>query len=269
MRSEEKLSERGFTLVEILFAVFVGMVLMGAAYLAMNSGQQSSAGIERKVAAQQDVRASLQTMGLELSMASYNPNYISGIWHDLPPFGSIVQCTASGNQAYKGIREATPTSITIEMDVGESNSVGDDHGEIIRYEYDVDNQYITRETANCYQTRAPSAAFPFLGSNPNASNPKPRTVRVINNNLEAPSQNIVNGNNAVAIFRYYNGIGQGNELAINCPTGNEPSCAQIPNIRRIDITLAVETDEVDPSTKARKQMTYMTSVAVRNHALGW
>jgi prepilin-type N-terminal cleavage/methylation domain-containing protein len=99
MRSEEKLNERGFTLVEILFAIFVGMVLMGAAYLAMNSGQQSSAGIERKVAAQQDVRASLQTMGLELSMASYNPNYVSGIWHDLPPFGNIVQCTASGNQA--------------------------------------------------------------------------------------------------------------------------------------------------------------------------
>jgi len=235
MRSEEKLNERGFTLVEILFAIFVGMVLMGAAYLAMNSGQQSSAGIERKVAAQQDVRASLQTMGLELSVASYNPNYVSGIWHDLPPFGNIVQCTASGNQAYKGIREATPTSITIEMDIGESNSVGDDRGEIVRYEYDMANQYITRETANCYQTRASSAAFPFLGSNPNASNPKPRAVRVINNNLEAPSQNIVNGNNAVAIFRYYNGIGQGNELAINCPTGNEPSCAQIPNIRRIDI----------------------------------
>jgi hypothetical protein len=41
----------------------------------------------------------------------------------------------------------------------------------------------------------------------------------------------------------------------------------IPNIRRIDITLAVETEEVEPTTKARRQMTYSTSMLVRNHAL--
>ena len=259
MRSEEKLSERGFTLVEILFAIFVGMVLVGAAYLAMNSGQQSSAGIERKVAAQQDVRASLQTMGLELSMASYNPNYISGIWHDLPAMNNTVQCTSLGNQAYKGIREATPTWIIIEMDIGESNSVGDDRGEIIRYEYELGTQSITRETANCGNVRRPQAVFHFLGDDPSTG--RPRTVRVINNNLDDPSRNIVNGRNDVAVFRYYNGIGAGGELFPDINPGD------IPNIRRIDITLAVETDEVDPSTKARKQMTYMTSVAVRNHAL--
>ena len=252
---------RGFTLVEILFAILVGLVLMGAAYLAMTSGQQSSAGVERKIAAQQDVRASLQTMGLELSMASYNPNYVSGIWHDLPPFGNIVQCTASGNQAYKGIREATPTSITIEMDVGENNMVGDQQGEIVRYNYNVDKQFISRETANCGHTRAASAAFPFLGANPDSK--KPRTVRVINNNLEDPSRNIVNKRGDVAIFRYYDGRDPANELD---PDLNPD---QIPDIRRIDMTLAVETDEVDPSSKTRKQMTYRTSVAVRNHALGW
>ena len=83
-------------------------------------------------------------------------------------------------------------------------------------------------------------------------------MRVINNDL-----NIVNGRNDVAVFRYYNGIGAGGELFPHINPGD------IPNIRRIDITLAVETDEVDPSTKTRKQMTSMTSVAVRNHALGW
>ncbi len=239
---------------------------MGAAYLAMTSGQQSSAGVERKVAAQQDVRGALQTMGLELSMASYNPNYVYGIWHDLPPFGNTVGCMASGNQAYKGIREATPSSITIEMDVGESNMIGDQHGEIIRYNYNADKQFISRETANCNQTRAPSAAFPFLGANPTSG--KPRTVRVINNNPEAPSRNMVNGHGAVALFRYYDGRTDG----LN-PFGKEiypgEDARLIPDIRRIDVTLAVETDEVDPSTKSRRQMTYMTSVAVRNHALGW
>jgi type II secretory pathway pseudopilin PulG len=247
--------EIGFTLIEVMFAILVGMLLLGAAYVAMNAGQQSSAGVERKVAAQQDVRAAIQIMGLDLSMASYNPHYAPDIWHNLPGFGSVVQCTASGNQSFKGIREATPTAITVEMDIGESNLVGDDRGEIIRYSYNFDgqNRFITRETANCDNIRAASAAFPFLGDA--LASGRPRSVRVINNDMNLP------------IFGYFNGVGQeGTPLLINCTTGNEPSCAEIPNIRRIVITLAVETDEVDPATKARKQMIYSTSVLVRNHA---
>ncbi len=244
----------GFTLIEVMFAILVGMLLLGAAYVAMTAGQQSSAGVERKVAAQQDVRAAMQIMGLDLSMASYNPHYAPNIWHDLPGFGSTVQCTASGNQTFKGIREATPTAITVEMDIGESNLVGDDRGEIIRYNYNFDgqNRFITRETANCDNIRAASAAFPFLGDN--QASPRPRTVRVINQDL-----GIVNGLGQPAIFRYFNAIGPGVELY---PGGNADD---IPNIRRIDITLAVETDEVDPATKARKRMTSSTSVLVRNH----
>jgi type II secretory pathway pseudopilin PulG len=253
---KEKEKEIGFTLIEVMFAILVGMLLLGAAYVAMNAGQQTSAGVERKVAAQQDVRAALQIMGLDLSMASYNPHYAPNIWHDLPGLGSVVQCTASINQSFKGIREATPTAITVEMDIGESNLVGDDPGEIIRYNYNPDGQnrgFITRETANCNNIRAASAAFPFLGDS--IASGRPRSVRVINNDLNLP------------IFRYFNGVGQeGTPLPINCSTGNEPSCVEISNIRRIDITLAVETDEVDPATKVRKRMTYSTSVLVRNQA---
>lgn len=250
----------GFTLVEVLFAIFIGLILMGVAYVAMNSGQRASAGMERKVAAQQDVRGAMQTIGLELSMASYNPNYLTGIWHDLPPIGNTVQCTPLGNQTYKGIREATPNSITVEMDLGESNFAGDERGEIIRYVYDTARQFVSRETANCGNSRGTGAALPFLGMSP--ASHKPRTVRVINNNLEAPPRNIVNGRNEVAVFRYYDGRNPANELY---PHLNGD---QIPDIRRIDITLAVETDEVDPNSHVRRQMTYSTSVFVRNHALG-
>jgi prepilin-type N-terminal cleavage/methylation domain-containing protein len=256
MRGGDHLSpQRGFTLVEVLFAIFMGAMLMAVAYIAMTSGQQSSAGMERKVAAQQDVRAALQVMRLELSMASYNPNYISGIWHDLPAMGSIVQCTASGNQAYKGIREAAPTSITIEMDLNENSRMGDPSlSEIVRYNYDMANQYITRETANCGKTRDPGAAFPFLGDNPKKG--RPRTVRVINDTL-----GVANGHNAPAVFRYYDARNPTNELY----PGEDPNV--IPDIRRVDIALAVETDEVDPSTNTRKKMIYSTSVFVRNHGL--
>ncbi len=62
-----------------------------------------------------------------------------------------------------------------------------------------------------------------------------------------------------AIFRYYDSTGT--ELYPDTTPAN------IPNIRRIDITLAVETEEVDPSTNAARQMIYSTSVLVRNHAI--
>ena len=246
-----KTGQKGFTLIELLFAVLIGVMLVAASYIAMTAGQQSSAGVERKVAAQQDVRAAMQVMGMELSMASYNPHSMPNIWHDLPPLGNLVLCQGSGDQAFKGIREATPTSITVEMDVGESSLVGDERGEIIRFAYDKGSQSLTRETANCDQTRSASAAAHFLGDDPESK--RPRTVRVINHELN------------LAVFRYYNGIGQGTELPINCSAGNEPSCTDIPNIRRIDIILAVETDEMDPASKRRRQMTYSTSVLVRNH----
>jgi prepilin-type N-terminal cleavage/methylation domain-containing protein len=250
--------EKGFTLIEVMFAILVGMLLLGAAYVAMTAGQQSSAGVERKVAAQQDVRAAMQIMGLDLSMASYNPHYAPNIWHDLPGFGSVVQCTASGDQTFRGIREATPTAITVEMDIGESNLVGDDQGEIIRYNYNSTGQerFITRETVNCDNIRAASAASPFLGDSTGSG--RPRSVRVINNDL-----NIRNGRTPVgdiAVFRYFDARNPANELYPHI------SSSQISQIRRIDITLAVETDEVDPATKVRKRMTYSTSVLVRNQA---
>ena len=260
--------ERGFTLIEIIFALFVGLILMGAAYVAMISGQQTSAGVERKVAAQQDIRAALQAMSLEIGMASYNPNVFGGFWHDLPVLGSAtnVSCTGSGDQTWKGVRVATPTTLILEMDNNENKQAGDVAGEIVVYDYNMLNQFITREVPLCGTPRPINAVNvqPFLGQDPSTA--LPRSVRVINNNLDNPARNILNGTGAVAVFRYFDGIAD-----ILNPFGKElypgVTPAVIPNIRRVDIILAVETDEVDPSTRSRKQMTYSTSVLVRNHAL--
>jgi prepilin-type N-terminal cleavage/methylation domain-containing protein len=243
--------QKGFTLIEILFAVFIGVILMGAAYVAMTSGQQTSAGVERKVSAQQDVRAALQTLGLDLSMASYNPNYVSGIWRALPAMGAT--CSASPNQEFRGIQVATGNSILVEMDIGESSGVGDppDRGEMVLYTYNpAPAQFISRETINCDGTpRGPGAALPFLGSNGVPGQPK--GVRVINDTLGIP------------VFQYFDAVGEP-AAALN-PEANP--AGDIPRIRRIDITLAVETDEVDPSTKQPRRMIYSSSVFVRNHAI--
>ncbi len=68
-------SQRGVTLVELIIAMAVTTLVLGSVYLAVNSTQRHSAAIEGKVVAQQDVKAALDLMALEISMASYNPGF--------------------------------------------------------------------------------------------------------------------------------------------------------------------------------------------------
>jgi type II secretory pathway pseudopilin PulG len=233
----------GFTLVELLVAMGVTMVLMGAVYMAVNAAQRHSSGIERKVAAQQDVKPALDLMAMEIGMASYNPKAEPRLWVT-PTTGSSCLNTSS-NQRYRGIQEATANSIVVEMDIGpdgESDGMLGDDNEVIRYNYDTVNQYITRAT-DCAVVQQP-----FLGALPGNT----RAIRVINNTAGT-------GNTAIPVFRYYDGTGT--EIAATAlPAG-------IPDIRRIDITLAVETEGVDPNTNQPRRLIYSTSVIPRNHGI--
>ncbi len=225
-----KNKKNGFTLVEILVALGIGTMMMMAIYSAVNSAQKSSSGIEGKVIAQQDARSALELMAMEIRMASYNPNLTPNIWL------STANCfSAAANQNYRGIQEATASSLTIEMDIDDSSSVGDHENEIIRYNYDTGNQYITRST-NC------GTAQPFLGAL-NASEAT-KTVLVVNNEA------------AIPVFRYYDGSGA--EISA-------PVTTSIPDIRRVEITLVLDAFYSNPSTGGRKRIIYTTSVIPRNH----
>jgi prepilin-type N-terminal cleavage/methylation domain-containing protein len=239
-------AQKGFTLVELMISMGVTMVLMGAVYMSVNATQRNSSAIEGKVTAQQDVKPVLDLMAMEIGMASYNPNSApaAGLWVVAPTAGASGACVADGIAAYRGIQEATPTSITVEMDICGTGPAPDSivgtvgsggKNEIIRYSYDTVNQYITRST-NCGGNQ------PFLGDVPANT----RAVRVINNTLGLP------------VFRYYDGTGA--DISAGLP-------AVIPNIRRIAITLAVETENVDPNTNLRRKLIYSTSVIPRNHAI--
>lgn len=224
-------NHRGFTLVEIIFAMAIGLVVMGAVYMAMITGQRSSVGIEQRISAAQDIRASLEVMSMEIGMASFNPNFVPGIWRET---GTCNNPSAS--QAFRGIQVATANAITVEMDINENSAVGDAN-EVIAYVYDFANRRITRST-NC------GGGQPFLGE---VVGTQGRSVRVTNVDQAVP----------IPVFRYFDG--QGVDITAGLP-------GAIPNIRRIEIALAVETENPDPASQQRQRMIYTNSVIIRNHA---
>lgn len=221
----------GYTLVEMVISIAVGLVIIAVIYAAVNMGQRSTVNVERKVAAHQDARAALGLMVLEIQMASFNPTVAPNIW--VAP----GNCTpGSGNQSYRGIQAATDSSITVESDIIENGVIGNPN-EVITYAYDSTNKYITRLTG-C----SGGSNQPFLGAMPG----DPRAVRVINTA-------------AVPVFQYFDA--QGTSIAVSgLPAG-------IPNIARIDITLWVETEDKDPNSGQRRPMVYSTSVIPRNHVI--
>jgi type II secretory pathway pseudopilin PulG len=242
--------QRGFTLAETLVALGVGMVMLLAIYSVVNMAQKSTTGIERKVVAQQDVRGALQVMALEIRMVSYSSWADNTIW--------VNPSTCAGNEpptVRRGLRDATADALTIEMDIDDDHDVADDNAgsnagnEIIRYEYlpAQTDQRITRETISCDSgSRDSSGAQPFLG--PSASDPASSGVRVINGSLNIP------------LFRYFDGVG----TEVFPVVGDQ---SMVPDIRRIDITIAVETADVDPGTNQKRKLIYGTNIILKNHGI--
>ncbi len=253
------LRENGFTMIELMFVLVLGMFLTAAIYVTTTTAMKSTSGLQGKVEAMQDVKSALNTMALEIGMASYKPNTIadSSLWANvnLTGQGCSVGAPPSTNPTSKGIVEATANSITVEADTNQDSTIAgpNEPNEVIRYVYVNTNgqQYITRCSCcdNNMGGMAGSGGLPFLG-NTIASGPAQQTVHVINGNLN------------LNVFRYFDGTGTDiTASVIASPALN------IPNIRRIDITLAVETATIDPSTGQPRRMIYSTSVDPVNHSI--
>lgn len=221
------MNKKGFTLVELIIAIAVGVIIMLAIYAASNMGQRSSVGVSRKVVTQQDVRSALNLMAIEISMASFNPTRktaFDNIWK-----GS--DCTVSGSQGYKGLQIAKSNEILIEMDITGNGVIGEDN-EIIHYKYDNANNVITRSTS-C------GIDQPLLGG--------------------ADAETKVVNDASVKLFRYYD--------KSNTELDLDASQSLIPAIRRVEITAVAETAAIDPNTKNKRKMIYSTTTIVRNHVL--
>ncbi len=259
---------KGFTLIELVVTIAISLILVFAIGVAIESALRSSGGIERKVTAQQDVRGVLEIMAMEIRMASYNPLFgqdpatgnVDRLWRSAG-CGAALCCDSNscplpldGRCKMLGIQVATANSIEIQMDISnradgpvftDGNGQIAEANEIVRYNYVTagTDRYITRET-NC------GGAQPFLGDS--AASLLPLTVRVINADLNPP----------IPIFRYFDEMGN---AIVPAGAGGNLTNDQTQYLRMIEITLAVETEEINPDTKMRRRMIYSSRENLRNH----
>jgi prepilin-type N-terminal cleavage/methylation domain-containing protein len=149
------MKEKGFTLVELMVAMAIGLVIMATIYASVNMAQRSATSVVRKVSTQQDARAVLDIMAMEIRMAGYNPKYAKATWANglAAPLCSAMTLISVN----KGIQVATANKLVIVMDLNGSGIIADADNEYIMYEYNgVDT---INRSMNCI------AASAFLGGN--------------------------------------------------------------------------------------------------------
>jgi prepilin-type N-terminal cleavage/methylation domain-containing protein len=230
-----KIRRNGFTIIEVIVAMTVGLIIMVAVYGYMSLVQKNSVNTDRKIVTLQDTRAVLDLMAMEIRMASYNPGGLPGTWLTIP-----ANCTAINNivgtwtptVANQGIQAASASTLFIAMDLDANGTIGDQAtsspNEYIMYYYDGAN--------TLYRNVSCGGNAAILGGS-------------------APYSNVLNNAMGVTMFRYFDKTNTELTLPIS-----------IPDIRRILITIVADTADIDLNTKKTKQMVYSTSVMVRNHA---
>jgi len=244
---DNAMRKNGFTLVEVLVGVVVGLIIVAGVYGVMVLTQRTSASLGRRVVTQQDTRLVLDFMASEIRMASFNPSMSGDTWTNLTTTDAIDVCSnvksviavPTPTAANRGILYADANNLFIAMDLGPEGSpptygiIGDADNEFIFYSYNAATSAV-RRSISCGTNQA------ILGGD------LPGTR--IYNNATSPS--------ALPLFQYFDRTGAELTGTIN-----------IPAIRRIRINIAAETKDVDTATQQRKKMIYSTDVLVRNHAV--
>jgi len=226
------MDKKGFTLVELMISIAVGMIIMLAVYGAMEMAQRSSISVANKITTQQDERSVLDLMAMEIRMASYNPRNAAATW------GTIPACAQMGLgapvTALKGIQRANRNTIIAAMDLNNTGVIGDGSNEYLMYSYD--GVSTISRNVSCGGNQA------ILGGT-------------------GTGTNVRNAASGLFLFRYFDRLDNDITAAV------EASQSQIANIRRILITVVADTEQNDPNSQQPRRMIYSTNVIVRNHAL--
>lgn len=229
------MKKNGFTLIELMIAMVVGIIIMAAIYALMNTSQESSVGVNRKIMTQQDARAALDLMAMEIRMASFNPTESFTVGGTVPACASMGGF-AGGVAGRVGIQIAGQNALLIAMDL-DGNGTFNGPNEYIYYAFAGDR--ITRNI-RCGGNAA------FLGG--------------------AGTGTTVVNNAATPVFQYFNAAGNDISATVRNTPDVIAGLGGIKDIRRIRITIVV-----DVETRGRafntNQRTYTTDILVRNHAI--
>jgi len=237
---KKEAGEKGFTLFEIIIALAISMVVMAAIYASVNMAQKSSSSVTKKVITQQDARAVLDIMAMEIRMASFNPNppASTSTWDTIPTHATNANCpdlvqpcpaqtSPPSCKTYKGIQVANTDQIHISMDLDSSGVIGDAPNEHILYRYISVNNAIYRNVS-CGGNQ------PILGGSDDSE------TKVINDAT-------------TPLFQYFDRDGN--------------PAVSIPDIRRIRITIIAQTKSADMLSGRVRVIPYTTDVLVKNHVL--
>ena len=227
------MNKTGVSLVELIVAIAVGLIIMAAIYSLMNTGQKSSASLARKVLTQQDARAVMDLMALEIGMASYNPGLFQAVWVGSPSTSTGVCAAYNFVQTRKGIQIAGTNQILIAMDLNGDGIIGNPGtNEYIFYEF---TGNAIRRGVSCANSQT------ILGGAASGT-------RVLNDAT-------------IPLFQYF-AASDTTPMDMTTPLTDQ----QIASIRRIRINIVVEVENQTSAFRV-SQKTYTTDVFVRNHAL--
>jgi len=135
-KNQKRLTDQGFTLVELLVAMAISLVVMGAIFLTFKSQQDSYVIQDQITATQQNLRAAMYILTRDIQMAGYYTNFdadqFTMDWDDLDGDTEIIRplIYARNNVADGGgdnIKDNTDVIVIVKAsDVRHTLAVGED-----------------------------------------------------------------------------------------------------------------------------------------------
>ncbi len=126
-----KIDEKGFTLIELMIAMVVGLVVLAATYSVFTVQNKTLLTQEKLASSYQNARIAMDMMIRDISMAGYNH---TGTGSTVPtPLSRCAGTTTATNTPCAGITAANASSISLTMDVN-SDGDHDDANENITYD---------------------------------------------------------------------------------------------------------------------------------------
>jgi len=130
----------GFTLLELLTSLVVGMIVLGAMYSLFIIQNRHFTTQEQIAEAQQIARTTMDAMAREITMAGFDP------CASLPSLTLPFPFNLCNGPANAAITAAGATSLSFTADLNVHNSVLTDANENVTYAFDSANYRITRNT---------------------------------------------------------------------------------------------------------------------------